>query len=171
MMKRFGWVIPVILALVLFPVSVFAQHEHGAAASGTGSGGAEGMKGQHEMHGMKGMHHSKMMEECMAMKQQTKTDFTAMDQKLDEKVAAMNAAKGEARSEAMAGVISELVAQRKEMRDKMAQVHHAKMCDMMGSMGHGGMHKGQGQTEMEHGTAGGHAGHGGGEVKKEGTKQ
>ena len=174
MMKRYGWIVPVILALVMLPIGVLAQHEHGAAtpgaATGGDTGGGEMMKGHQGMQGMQGMKHSKMMEKCMAMKDKTTTDFTAMDTKLDEKVAAMNAAKGEARSEAMAAVISEMVSQRKEMREKMTEMHHSKMCGMMGSMRHGEMEKGHEQTGTEHGAHGGHAGHGG-EVKKEGAKQ
>jgi hypothetical protein len=166
MMKRYGWILPLILVLVLLPMGVLAQHEHGAATPGaaTGGSGGEMMKGHQGMHGMK---HSKMMEGCMAMKDKMKTDFTAMDTKLDEKVAAMNAAKGEARSEAMAAVINEMVSQRKEMRAKMSEMHHAKMCHMMGTMKHGEMGMGHEDTGTEHGA---HAGHGG-EVKEEGAKQ
>ena len=169
-MKRYGWIVPVILALVMLPIGVLAQHEHGAATPGAATGGGAGccemMKGH---QGMQGMKHSKMMEKCMAMKDKTTTDFTAMDKQLDEKVAAMNAAKGEARSEAMAAVINEMASQRKEMRSKMSEMHHTKMCGMMGSMKHGEMEKGE-HTGTEHGAHGGHAGHGG-EVQKEGAKQ
>jgi hypothetical protein len=46
-----------------------------------------------------------------------------MDQKLDQLVAAMNSAKGDARVDAIAATLTELVAQRKAMTARMADVH------------------------------------------------
>jgi ABC-type xylose transport system permease subunit len=46
-------------------------------------------------------------------------DLSALDAKLDEKVAAMNAAQGEEKVAAMAAVLNEMVAQRKTIHAKM----------------------------------------------------
>jgi hypothetical protein len=46
-------------------------------------------------------------------------DMSALDAKLDEKVAAMNAAQGDARIAAMAAVLNEMVEQRKTIHAKM----------------------------------------------------
>jgi len=67
------------------------------------------------------------------------TEMKAMDARLDEKVAAMNAAGADQKMEAISAVITELVTQRREMREKMGPMHHGGMCRMMcPMMGHGG---------------------------------
>ncbi len=124
--------------------SPHAGHDHGAhdAAKGKESGDS---------------HHKMMMEKCREMQEKqdrAKVDIKAMDERLDKKFAAMEAAKGDKRIDAMSEVISELVAQRKEMREKMGDIHHGKMCGMMGGkmMDHGGM---RGGAMKGHGGMGG----------------
>jgi hypothetical protein len=66
----------------------------------------------------------------------------ASNAKLDELVAAMNAAQGDAKVDAIAAVVNELVAQRRAMQARMAQVR----AQHGGGKGHGGgMGKGKGK--------------------------
>jgi YHS domain-containing protein len=62
----------------------------------------------------------------------------------------MNAARGQAKVDAMAAVISEMINQRKQMREQMAS-----MTGQSGMMGQGGMMGDQGQQGMMTGTSGG----------------
>jgi hypothetical protein len=106
------------------------------------------------------------MMKCMAMQEKSEkamADIKAMDDRLEEKLAAMKNAKGNEKMAAMEALLTELVSQRKEMRDKLGDVHHREaMCGMMGKggcrgkMGHGGM-KGMGRKcpmmeGMQHGS-------------------
>lgn len=63
--------------------------------------------------------------------QQMMTDMKAMDGRLDEKLAAVNAAQGQAKVDAMAALLTELVAQRKAMHEKMAGMPPMAGCPMM----------------------------------------
>jgi outer membrane murein-binding lipoprotein Lpp len=156
-MKKSVFLVPVILALLALPLSVFAD-EHLAAAPkaapkevgqaqpgphhGGDHAGHQHGAGHGEASGPSQPHHEKMMEKCkemMAKHDQMEAEMKAMDARLDEKVAAMNDAKADQKIEAMAAVITEFASQRKEMREKMGQMHHGKMCMMMcPMMGQGG---------------------------------
>lgn len=72
----------------------------GAPQAGTapGAGACEDMKKHHE---------------------EMKAEMQKMNAALDQKVAAMNAARGNAKVDAMASVVNELVAQRKQMAQRM----------------------------------------------------
>jgi hypothetical protein len=72
-----------------------------------------------------------------------------MDAKLDAKVAAMDAAKGDKKVEAMADIIKEMVLQRKETREHMANMRkrlmeHRKADGAKGESGESGEGKGKG---------------------------
>jgi hypothetical protein len=54
-------------------------------------------------------------------------EITAMDQKLDKKIAAMNAAKGDRKIAAMSDVINEMAAQRKELQHMARTAHEERM--------------------------------------------
>ena len=66
----------------------------------------------------------------MAGREQMMTDMRAADQRLDDLVAKMNAASGMEKTAATATVVTEMVAQRRAMRDGMMKMQH----DMMGHM-------------------------------------
>jgi outer membrane murein-binding lipoprotein Lpp len=74
--------------------------------------------------------------EAMAMRQSMRADQASADAKLNDLVAKMNAASGTAKVDAIATVVSEMVAQRQALHEKMAAMH-AKMqaamadCPMM----------------------------------------
>ena len=78
-------------------------------------------------------------------RQQLMQNMTAADQRLSELVAKMNAATGDKKVDAMAAVITELVAQRKQMQEQM-RMQGSMMDQMMSRMatmhGSGGMTKG-----------------------------
>jgi hypothetical protein len=61
-------------------------------------------------------------------------DMKAADQRLDGLVAKMTAASGQAKVDATAAVVTEIVAQRKTMRDGMMQMHGGMMGHMMDHM-------------------------------------
>jgi hypothetical protein len=76
---------------------------------------------------------SPMAAKCKAMMaegEQMMTDAKAADQRLDGLVVKMNAASGAEKADATAAVVSELVTQRKTMRDGAMKMQH----DMMGHM-------------------------------------
>lgn len=114
-MQRVRWILSTVLVLGL-AIAGHAQqpqHEHQqtpAKAAADMSEKCKGMMGQHE----------KMMAEVKAA-----------DQRLDELVAKMNQASGQSRVDAVATVVTEMVTQRKTMRDRMMHMHH----QMMGHMG------------------------------------
>lgn len=179
-MNKTGWMFLVLLAIVAMPLWALAQQTSVPGAPGTPgvtdhSQHEQGTAGRVDESGKGGpRHHGMMMERCremMAKQDHAKADIEAMDARLDEKVAAMNAAKGDQKTEAMSAVLNELISQRKEMRDKLGSVHHAKMCGMMGQMGHKGkmnggmMHGKDGMSgcpmcPMMQNRHGGHEGHG-----------
>ena len=78
----------------------------------------------------------------------------AMDAKVDGLLAAMNAASGDAKVDAIAAVVTELAAQRKQLRDMVMQGIHAMHGE--GGMGHGPGHDhaAMGDHGMAHGEGG-----------------
>lgn len=110
-----------------------------------------------------------MTRKCMAMKEKSDKameDIKAMDGRIEVKMAALRNAAGDQKMAAMEAVLGELVSQRKEMREKLGDMHHHQaMCGMMGGgghhgrMGHGGM---KGKCPMMGGTEH-HTGHRNGE--------
>ena len=89
---------------------------------------------------------------CMGMSKDMMKDMKAMDEKLDEKVAAMNKATGERKLDVMAAIINELVTERKEMHKKMEQMHGNMMGGNMGEMMDGKMNHGAeaAKTDADH---------------------
>jgi len=160
-MKRFLTVLFLILAVGLFPTVVFAQHSsHGQgeakalAAPETGAVQPDFDKGSGKG---KRMHRDS---EWVAKHEQLQQELSAMDKKLDDKVAAMNAAKGDEKVAAMSEVINELASQRKQMVD-MFRMYHIKMSEKMkGKRGGGMMHKGGGMMQKGGGMGGMHGGGG-----------
>ena len=67
----------------------------------------------------------------MAQHEKMMAEMKTADQRLDELVAKMNQASGQAKVDATAATVTEIVAQRKMMRDRMMHMHH----QMMGHMG------------------------------------
>lgn len=163
-MKRLLWMFPLLFAFMLTPAMSFAQQaapatSGKAAGSGTVKETAKKAGTAHHKNMKAEDHHKMMMEKCKEMqakREKVMADMKAMDERLDAKITAMNAAKGDEKIAAMAAVLDEMVAQRKEMREKMGELHHGMMCgkcpmmgeghgDMMGMHGdmkgmHGGMH-------------------------------
>jgi hypothetical protein len=87
---------------------------------------------------------SDMAAKCQAMmaeREQMMTDMKAADQRLDDLVAKMNAASGMEKMAATATVVTELVTQRRTMRDGMAKMQH-------GMMGHTMEHMQAGKDSM-----------------------
>lgn len=159
MMVKKPFVFSLFLAFVLVPFLAFAQQ---AQPPGTGTQPGTAAQQDQGKTGTMGQHHQDMMQMCKQMHEkhsQIQTDFKAMDARLNEKVEAMNAAKGDQKMTAMSAVINELVTQRREMHNKMAEMHHLK-----GTMGHHGgggmagccamMQQGQ-QPQQEHKPQGG----------------
>ena len=150
-MKRILTALSLATVVILWPLYAFSQGGQAEAqqpAPNTQQGpGGEGKAREH--HKPTAEHHQMMKaayDKCMA-------EMQAMDARLDEKVAAMNAASGDQKVAAMEAVINELVAQRKEMRDKMALMHHHGM-DMTGPAGKHGKMKAGCMMEGHHGGTG-----------------
>lgn len=189
MKNRIGLTIA-LLALVAFPVLTWAQQgtttEPGAsvpAETGAEHGHHQGHGHQHghDMHkgnddghgeGYSGRHRGGrrgMMQKCMAMKEKSDKameDIKAMDDRIQEKMAALKNSTGDRKMAAMEAVLGELVTQRKELREKLGDLHHHRaMCGMMGRGGHhGGMTHGgmKGKCPMMGGMEH-HTGHRGGD--------
>lgn len=70
-------------------------------------------------------------QEMLAKHQEMQQEMAAMDARLEELVQAMNNANGEERIEAMTTVINEMVAQRQDMHDMMAEMGPGMMGHMM----------------------------------------
>ena len=80
---------------------------------------------------------SDMAAKCQAMmaeREQMMTDTKAADRRLDDLVAKMNAASGMEKTAAIAAVVTEMVAQRRTMRDGMMKMQHGTMGHMMEHM-------------------------------------
>lgn len=67
----------------------------------------------------------------MAQHEKMVAEMKAADERLDGLVSKMNAASGQEKADATAAVVTELVAQRKTMRDRMMSMHQ----NMIGHMG------------------------------------
>ena len=116
-------VVAIVLAtgVILGQVPTAGGHHPNATELSAGQAVAPGPERQHMMQSM-----------------------TAADQRLSELVAKMNAATGDKKVEAMAAVVTELVAQRKQMQEQM-RMQGSMMDQMMSRMatmhGPGGMMK------------------------------
>ena len=66
----------------------------------------------------------------MAEHEKMMAEMKTTDQRLDDLVGKMNAASGQAKVNAVATVVTEIVAQRKTMRDRMMQMHQRMMSHM-----------------------------------------
>lgn len=78
-----------------------------------------------------------MSAKCKAMMadhEKMMTDVKAADQRLDDLVAKMNAATGQGKVDATTAAVTEIVAQRKSMRDRMMEMHQGMMTHMMEHM-------------------------------------
>jgi hypothetical protein len=109
--QRVRWILSTVLVLGLALAGHAQQPQHErqqtpAKPSADMAGKCKGMMAQHE----------KMMAE-----------MKAADQRLDELVAKMNQASGQAKVDATAAAVTEIVAQRKTMRDRMMQMHQQMM--------------------------------------------
>ena len=77
---------------------------------------------------------SDMMAKCKAMManhDKMMAEVKAADERLDGLVAKMNAASGQAKVDATAAAVSEVVTQRKSMRESMMKMQHEAMGHMM----------------------------------------
>lgn len=78
-----------------------------------------------------------MSAKCKAMMvehEKMMAEMKAADQRLDDLVAKMNSASGQAKVDATAAAVTEIVAQRKTMHDRMMQMHQGTMSHMMEHM-------------------------------------
>ena len=66
----------------------------------------------------------------MAEHEKMMTEMKAADQRLDALVTKMNAASGQAKADATAATVTEIVAQRQTMRDRMMGMHEGMMSHM-----------------------------------------
>lgn len=78
---------------------------------------------QHQQDPKPSANMSAKCQAMMAEHEKMMADMKAADQRLDELVATMTAASGQAKVDATAAVVSELVAQRKAMREGMIKKH------------------------------------------------
>lgn len=81
-----------------------------------------------------------MMASCMEMMSQRESmmkQMDAMDKKLDELVAQMNQAKGNQKIDALAKAVTEMAAQRKQMRQETMKMEDGMMAHMMEHMQNG----------------------------------
>lgn len=122
------------IALVLFGMMILGgalavaqtmQHQHPMAPAGEKAG----------------------MMDCQAMmakQQEMETRMAEMDARLQQLVDQMNAARGSSKVDRMAAVLTEMVAQRKQMREQMAAMPPMMMQHMMQHLHHS-MMKGMGE--------------------------
>ena len=85
----------------------------------------------------KGKPPSGMATKCQAMmaeREKMMTDMKAADQRLDDLVASMNSASGTEKMAATAAVVSEMVTQRRTMREGMMKMQEGMMGHMMEHM-------------------------------------
>ena len=154
-MKRILTALLLAGVVFLWPLYAFPQGDQSGAqqpAPGVQQGAGPEAKGP--AHLKPAARHHEMMK---AEHDKAMAEMKAMDARLDEKVAAMNAASGDQKVAAMEAVINELVAQRREMRDKMAMIHHHHEMGMMGPAGKHWKAKGGCMMEERQGGAGGAA--------------
>ena len=92
---------------------------------------------QHEYQQTPTQASADMSAKCKAMMAEhdkMMADMKAADQRLDALVAKMTAASGQAKVDATAAVVTEIVAQRKTMREGMMRMHEGMMGHMMEHM-------------------------------------
>lgn len=92
---------------------------------------------QHEDRQTPAKSSSDMSAQCKAMMAshgQMMTEMKAADARLDDLVSKMTAASGQAKIDAIAAVVTEIVAQRKAMRDGMMKMHGSMMSHTMEHM-------------------------------------
>lgn len=107
------------------------------AASAVVLGLAAGAQAQTHQHAPPAKPAADMPAACKAMKadhEKMMAETKAADARLDGLVTAMNAASGQAKADAAAAAVTELVAQRKAMRDGMAGMHRKMMGHTMEHM-------------------------------------
>ena len=104
----------VMSAVPVLAVQMTQQHQHAATAQAK--------------------HHADMAAKCQAMmaeRERMMTEMKAADQLLEDLVAKMNGASGMEKAAATSAVVTELVNQRRTMRDGMMKMQHGMMGHMM----------------------------------------
>ncbi len=157
-MARAVRIVLVFLMILALPVWVSAQqsgHQHGQAAPA----GKKPAKAASETSTDKGeARKMQMMEQCkkemMGKHDKMVEGMSAMDARLEEKLAAAkNAKTTDEKVAALEAALAEMAAQRKEIHGLMADMHHSGMkCGMMGGMMGG---KPSGKESMHQGGKGG----------------
>ena len=107
----------VISVVPVLAVPIGQEHQHAAPAKATP--------------------HSDMAAKCQAMMAEhdhMMADMKAADQRIDDLVVKMNALSGMEKMAATAAVVTELVTQRRTMRDGMMKMQHGMMSHMMEHM-------------------------------------
>ena len=112
-----GWAAVVISAVPGFAAQAAPEHQHAATDKAKPASGMDA-----KCHAMMA-EHEKMM-----------ADTKAADQKLDGLVVQMNTASGAEKTHATATVVTEIVTQRRTMRDGMMKMQHGMMGHMMEHM-------------------------------------
>jgi hypothetical protein len=121
------------IALTLFLLGGPTLYAQQTVAQPTGKPGASSAPGGGMMAGHQPMM-GEMDESMMARHKEMMARMDAMDARLDELVKTMNAAKGNKKVDAVGAVVSELVVQRKEMRQQMMAIQPEMMRHMMEHM-------------------------------------
>jgi len=99
--------------------------------------GVQTQQPEHQHQQPPGKPSADMSAKCKAMMaehEKMMAEMKAADQRLDDLVAKMNASSGQAKTDATAATVTEIVAQRKTMRDRMMQMHQGMMSHMMEHM-------------------------------------
>ena len=123
-MKTSLLILFLIIAVGFFPGLLFAK-QASQDDSGAGMYAMQGKAANTDM--MQGGSKGKMSkEEWKARHEKFQQELKAMDQRLDEKVAAMNAAQGDQKMAAMSNVINEMASQRKEFENMFKDMHGRK---------------------------------------------
>lgn len=122
-------VLAVLLGILFMPGMLFAAQQGGGMKQGAAQGGSASQSTQEDQKASQSKRQD--CKEMMARHEKYKKEMDALDKRLNEKVEAMNAAKGDQKTAAMAEVINEMAAQRKEMREMFASMHHGRMGGMM----------------------------------------
>jgi Skp family chaperone for outer membrane proteins len=120
-MKKSLLILFLIIAVGFIPGMLFAQSSQDRSAAGIYGSGTDMDKSASKDTTKKGH------EEWQARHKQFQQELKAMDQRLDDKIAAMNAAQGDQKIAAMSEVINEFAAQRKEFEHMFKSVHGQKM--------------------------------------------
>lgn len=103
-------------------------------ALGAGVGTQAPADHKHQMPGKPSADMSASCKAMMADHEKMAADVKAADERLDGLVARMTAASGQAKADATAAVVTEMVAQRKTIRDGMMKMHAGMMSHMMEHM-------------------------------------